>query len=345
MRKKWLISLLLIMSISINVNITYADTASDIPSSWAKAEIDEAIAAELLPVDLQSEYRSNITREEFSAVAVSLFEALSGQKTAVHGENPFTDTENVQVRIANELGIVKGVSPDKFAPNNEITRQEISVMLYRTLKAAKPKYDYTGPENHDFADNAKISSWAKNAVCYLYGIEVINGAGDNRFNPLDNTTREEAYILAGRMHENVLAAKGSLVVTRGGISRGDGSTQLQLAKLIAAEMGKPYQWGGIGPDSYDCSGLTSSIYGKLGITLPRISRDQATVGTYVAKEDLAYGDLVFFARDGQNINHVGIYVGNGEFVHAPQTGDVVKKTTLVFGYYQRSYYTARRVLD
>jgi cell wall-associated NlpC family hydrolase len=73
--------------------------------------------------------------------------------------------------------------------------------------------------------------------------------------------------------------------------------------------------------------------------------DQVTAGTYVTRENLQYGDLVFFARDGQNINHVGIYVGNGEFVHAPQTGDVVKKTTLETGYYDSCYFTARRVIQ
>ncbi|MDD2482116.1 MAG: C40 family peptidase, partial [Lutispora sp.] len=104
------------------------------------------------------------------------------------------------------------------------------------------------------------------------------------------------------------------------------------------------QWGGTGPDSYDCSGLVYSLYGKLGISLPRVAKSQAKVGTYVQKEDLEFGDLVFFARDGKNINHVGIYVGNGEFVHSPQTGDVVKNTTLMSGYYAKCYYTARRVL-
>ncbi len=87
-----------------------------------------------------------------------------------------------------------------------------------------------------------------------------------------------------------------------------------------------------------------SLYGKLGISLPRVARSQAEVGTYVTKEELVYGDLIFFARDGKNVNHVGIYVGNDEFVHAPQTGDVVKKTTLMSGYYERVYYTAKRVI-
>lgn len=345
-----MISMFIIMTILLTANITYADpgltqSSGDVPSTWAKAKIDEAIAAKLLPEGIQGAYRSNITREEFSEVAVNLYEALSGQVGAAQGENPFTDTENTKVRIANDLGIVKGVGDGLFAPDNEITRQEISVMLYRTLQAAKPKYDYTVSNNHVFVDNAMISEWARGAVGYLYGIEVVNGAEDNRFNPQANTTREEAIVLVQRMYEKVSEAKDNLVASRSGTSREENDVQLKLAKLISQELGKPYQWGGTGPDGYDCSGLVYSLYGKLGIALPRVSRSQAEVGVYVSKDELAYGDLLFFARDGKNINHVGIYIGNGMFVHSPESGDVVKKTTFITGYYARSYYTARRVIN
>ena len=203
MRERWgifsLISMLMIMTILITGNITYADSAlsqnnEDIPSSWAKAGIDKAIAANLLPISLQGKYGRDITREEFSEIAVSLYEALSGQEGVVKGENPFTDTQNTKIRIAYDLGIVKGVDDDIFAPSNAITRQEISVMLYRTLQAAKPKYDYSVSSSHVFADNALIAEWARKAVSYLYGIEVVNGTGDNQFNPKTNTSREEAIV-------------------------------------------------------------------------------------------------------------------------------------------------------
>jgi cell wall-associated NlpC family hydrolase len=332
----------MIIVISLAPNITYAD--EDIPSSWAKAEISKAIEAGLLPDSLHGAYKSNITREEFSEVAVKLYEALSGKEGVLQGENPFTDTQNTKVRIANDLGIVKGVGDDRFAPYDAITRQEISVMLYRTLKAAKPGYDYSQTINHTFTDHNTISTWAREAVGYLYGIEVVNGIGDNQFSPKGNTSREEAIVLAKRMHEKASASKGNIIASRGGTSRGGSAVGLKLAKLIAQEMGKPYQWGGTGPDSYDCSGLVYSIYGKLGIVLPRVARDQAGAGTYVSKEELAYGDLVFFARDGKNIHHVGIYIGDGMMVHSPQTGDVVKKTTIMSGYYEKVYYTARRVI-
>lgn len=354
MRKRWgkysLISMFMVGAIVTTMNITYADSTlaqsnGDIPSDWAKAEVGKAIVANRLPEKLRGEYRRNITREEFSEVAVNLYEALGGQEGMVQRENPFTDTQNIKVRIANDLGIVKGVGDGMFAPDNEITREEISVMLYRTLQVAKPKYDYSGSHNHVFTDNTAISEWARDAAGYLYGIEVVNGAGDNLFNPKVNTSREEAIVLAERMHEKVLRSKDNLVASRGGISRQASVTQSKLAELIPLEMGKPYQWGGTGPDRYDCSGLVYSLYGKLDISLPRVARSQAEVGIHVSKDELIYGDLVFFARDGKNINHVGIYVGDGAFVHSPQTGDVVKKTTLMSGYYERCYYTARRVIN
>ena len=98
-----------------------------------------------------------------------------------------------------------------------------------------------------------------------------------------------------------------------------------------AQLGKPYVWAAAGPDSFDCSGLTMYAWGKAGVSLPHSSRLQIGVGTPVAKADLQPGDLVFF---GSPIHHVGIYSGGGEMIHAPQTGDVVKYTSIdVIGEY------------
>lgn len=348
-----LVFMTIIIAIVILPQITYANPAlsqnnEDIPSDWAKVEIDKAKEMNLLPEKIQGEYRSSITREEFSELAVKLYEVLSGKEGTVQEGNPFTDTQNTKVLTANKLGIVQGKGEGKFDPNNTVTHEEISVMLYRTLQAAKPEYNYSDLNEYIFTDQNKISSWATEAVAYLYGVEVINGVGDNRFNPKGDTTREEAIVFVVRMHEKVLASEkaseNSLVVSRGNVQRQESAMKLKLQNLISQEMGKPYKWGGIGPDGYDCSGLVYALFNELGITLPRTSKAQASVGTYVAKEDLVYGDVVLFARDGKNINHSGIYVGNGEFVHAPQSGDVVKITSLMSGYYADSYYTARRVL-
>ncbi|HWH30521.1 MAG TPA: NlpC/P60 family protein [Mycobacteriales bacterium] len=87
------------------------------------------------------------------------------------------------------------------------------------------------------------------------------------------------------------------------------------------QLGKPYRYGGDGPDSFDCSGLTSWVWRAAGVSLPRTSRDQYAQGRKVARADIQPGDLVYF---GDPIHHVGIYIGDGQMISAPQSGDRVK---------------------
>ncbi|WP_174919140.1 C40 family peptidase [Peptacetobacter hominis] len=119
-----------------------------------------------------------------------------------------------------------------------------------------------------------------------------------------------------------------------------------VLNLAYSKKGSPYLWGSTGPDKFDCSGFTSYVFrNAVGVSLPRVSRDQANVGTEVSRDQLQAGDLVFFATDGTgNVSHVGIYVGNGCMIHAPHSGDVVKVTSIDSDYYTSHFVTARRVL-
>ena len=112
----------------------------------------------------------------------------------------------------------------------------------------------------------------------------------------------------------------------------------QAATIALRYLGIPYLWGGSSPASgFDCSGLVMYVYAQLGISLPHYAAAQYQLGTPVDRSQLQPGDLVFFDA----LDHVGIYIGNGQFVHAPQTGDVVKITALAdFG---DSYVGARRL--
>ncbi len=112
-------------------------------------------------------------------------------------------------------------------------------------------------------------------------------------------------------------------------------------------LGCAYVYGGAGPSSFDCSGFTMYIYEQFGIPLSHSASAQANVGTYVAREELKLGDLVFFkdyeTMDG--IGHCGIYIGDGNFIHASSgTGYCVKISTLLSGSYLDRYETARRVI-
>ena len=113
-------------------------------------------------------------------------------------------------------------------------------------------------------------------------------------------------------------------------------------------VGTPYRWGGNTPDSgFDCSGLIGFVYrDAAGISLPRTTRELIVMrGQDVSAQNLQTGDLLFFATGGgSQVSHAGIYVGEGRFVHAPQTGGTVKLDTLSKAYWQHAYLSAKRVL-
>ncbi|MCR8745850.1 C40 family peptidase [Romboutsia lituseburensis] len=115
-------------------------------------------------------------------------------------------------------------------------------------------------------------------------------------------------------------------------------------KLLEDQIGKPYVWGANGPNSFDCSGLVRYVYkNALGKDIPRVSYDQSKFGQAVDKKDLKPGDLVFFdTMNKDRVSHVGMYIGNDEFIHASNPKDGVKKSKLSSSYYQNAYMGARR---
>jgi cell wall-associated NlpC family hydrolase len=94
------------------------------------------------------------------------------------------------------------------------------------------------------------------------------------------------------------------------------------------QIGKPYKWGAAGPGSYDCSGLTSASWKSAGIGIPRVAQDQYYRTARVTQAQAAPGDLVFFGSSTSNITHVGLYIGNGQMIHAPTTGRTVEIQSL-----------------
>ena len=112
----------------------------------------------------------------------------------------------------------------------------------------------------------------------------------------------------------------------------------EAAAIAARYLGVPYRWGGASPSGFDCSGLVMYVYAQLGISLPHYTVAQYHVGVAVSRGRLQPGDLVFF--DG--LGHVGIYIGQNQFIHAPHTGDVVKVSSIT-GWYAQTYVGARRI--
>jgi cell wall-associated NlpC family hydrolase len=132
---------------------------------------------------------------------------------------------------------------------------------------------------------------------------------------------------------------GAAAVTPEGVSVAPPSQYGGAVGVAMQYLGTPYVWGGASPGGFDCSGLVAFVYGQLGVSLPHHAADQYNYGVPVSRDQLEPGDLVFF--DG--LGHVGIYIGGGQFIHAPHTGDVVKISSLNDSWYAATYVGARRL--
>jgi peptidoglycan DL-endopeptidase CwlO len=104
-------------------------------------------------------------------------------------------------------------------------------------------------------------------------------------------------------------------------------------------LGVPYVWGGASPSGFDCSGFIMYVYSQVGVSLPHHAASQYSSGSPVSRDALEAGDLVFF----NGLGHAGIYIGGGQFIHAPHTGDVVKISSLYDSWYAATYVGARRL--
>lgn len=152
----------------------------------------------------------------------------------------------------------------------------------------------------------------------------------NRRTAVQNVVAKQKALLP-----RTTAATGPVGGTYDGPASGPARKAVQYAY---AQLTKPYVWGGIGPDGFDCSGLTMMAWRAAGVSLPLGVPSQYDDIPHVSKADLRAGDLVFF--DG--LNHAGIYVGAGWFIHAPQTGEVIRRDSLSNSYWSAHYNGAGR---
>ena len=119
----------------------------------------------------------------------------------------------------------------------------------------------------------------------------------------------------------------------------------QIVDYAKQFLGVPYVYGGNGPNCFDCSGFTKYVYAHFGVTLNRTATDQLANGTSVSKSQLQPGDLVFFrANTTKPVSHVGIYIGNGQFIHASTNTYSVQIDRLDTGYYAGVYVYGRHIL-
>ncbi len=152
---------------------------------------------------------------------------------------------------------------------------------------------------------------------------------------LDSLTAQQQSTVAA----STVGANGSTGTTTTATYTGPTSTQAEKAVAFAfAQLGKPYQWGATGPNSYDCSGLAQAAWAAAGVSIPRTTYDQWAALPHVPLSAIEPGDLLYF----EGIGHVAMYVGNGNAIDAPETGLDVRELPISIGWYQQNLVGAAR---
>jgi len=192
-----------------NISVTYilgAPAGGDYDGSdWAKREITQAIEKGIVPDELQYNYKNNITRGEFCKLCVYVMKAWNSDINPTSNKISFSDSNNEEVMICADKGIVSGIGNNKFAPNNPIKRQEAAKMLYNTLFSATSVIHkkYITDEcciPHSFDDGTLIQSWARDEINHMYRFGVMLGDSDNNYNPNGYYTREQAICTFLRLY-------------------------------------------------------------------------------------------------------------------------------------------------
>lgn len=212
---------------------------------------------------------------------------------------------------------------------NEQDNQEENIIL----KTAVINTSLLNVRSDCDVQSKKIGSLKKNAVVAIIGEE--NGWYKIKYN------NQYGYISSD------YTVNKDIQISRGSHTRGERpSVAAQTATTLALQyVGCKYVWGGTSPNGFDCSGLVYYVYKDYVPNLGRSARPQATTGTTIEKDKLIMGDLVFFGEDGgKTVTHVGIYVGDGIFVHAANSKRGVVTDSLLSGYYDKNFLHAKRII-
>jgi cell wall-associated NlpC family hydrolase len=296
-----------------NAATVFSDTYK---TPWAQPSIENLYKKGILKGTTSKQFSpiKSITRAEIASML-----ARAIDKSAKVHNFPFTDVSKSKwyysaIKEVYQMGIVKGVSATRFAPERAITREEAAVMIAHTFN-----YSHSS-KLLPYKDKGKVSSWAVNSVKAVTQKGVFSG-DDGYFNPKKLMTRAEiAVVLQKALYGYVPKPAPVQKVA----SRSDSRLDELFQRKVQPLLGIPYRFGGSTLAGFDCSGFTRYVYNSLGISLPRTAAEQFTKGTAVSINAIQPGDLIFFDTGGGSISHVGIYMGSGKMAHAASGQGEVK---------------------
>lgn len=347
---------LLSVLLSISLVVALAAPASadfQAMSDWASVDVGEAQNLDLIPdVLMGTDLTMEITRGEMCYLAMTAYEKIVGESIEPQDTNYFTDTEDPVICAAYELGIVSGYAGEyegMFLPDDPLTRQEFFVILSNLNRSLGFQPNDPGTDMSRFADTYTLASWALEPATQMVLLGVVTGATGNGklwLAPSDTATREEAIAMFMRCFK-CLDQYYTMVVNNAAAAQ---VSELigQLLEYAQSFLGTRYVYGGASPNGFDCSGFTQYCYRLIGVSINRTAQQQLSNGVPVERDMLQPGDLVFFSNtyaSTDSITHVGIYLGDGNFIHAANSNVGVVVTSLDSDYYSSHYCGARHILN
>ena len=185
------------------------ELSGNVPSDWAKSEIDLAVAAGLVPnLTGSPKYQDTITREQFAELVSNMLEKILNTEIDSAPSDTFTDTTNIAVLKAYQYGVVNGVGDHLFAPTDTTNREQIAAMVFRATEVIK---ENTGKDLtpligrvEKFTDKADISDWAMQSIGELAENGIMNGTSDTTASPKDSCTVEQSILLIYRVYNSAI---------------------------------------------------------------------------------------------------------------------------------------------
>lgn len=302
------------------------------------SEPEVAVAEEIGPTMLRSvTAASPLSRQNLSTLVMNGYETLTGLNDQV-----FTDCDSTDELQAHHLELALGVTVGIFAPDGSVSRQALWVAATKLLETAG--YPYINDITMDlsiYADSSLVSGYADQSLQALLCIGAVTAEEGEALDPCGTVTIGEAEELLGRIVEFFTAWQEDPVKPQRYLGE-------EVAEFALNYVGCRYVRGGHGPNKFDCSGFVYYVHKNFGYDLKPGARNQWSLldGT-IKKADLLPGDLVFFSNNGHSsgIFHVGIYIGDGEFVHAANSRKGLIVTDMDDNWYSRRYLGAKRAIQ
>lgn len=285
-----------------------------------------------------------LTRLGMSQLLMDSYCALSGTTEEELGEPEmmFLDTMNPDVLNAWKLGLVTETSNGLYEPMESVSRQDFFTVCTELLEAlGYPYVEDIELELSDYADGDEVLEDAAQSVRAMLCLELIEADENGALEPAREITAEEAIAVLDRLVEFYTEWEQDPVEPQRYLGE-------EVADYALRYVGCRYVSGGQGPSKFDCSGFVYYVYKHFGYDLKPGARNQwSLLSERISKSELLPGDLLFFSRSGKasGIFHVGIYIGDGQFVHAANSRKGLIVTDIDDAWYANRYLGAKRPIQ